>query len=93
MRSFPIRNQYHKKAAIVLQLKIQLIRFAPLIFPPILTEFRMPFPGKPGYYSLLKNQVMKKIRLITKNENVQAGLVIAGFIIIFSLLAIFFMGK
>ncbi len=36
---------------------------------------------------------MKKIRLITKNENVQAGLVIAGFIVIFSLLAIFFLGK
>ncbi len=34
---------------------------------------------------------MKKIRLITKNESVQAGLVIAGFIVIFSLLAIFFM--
>ena len=33
---------------------------------------------------------MKKIRLITKNENVQAGLVIAGFIISFTLLAIFF---
>ncbi len=36
---------------------------------------------------------MKKIRLITSNENVQAGLVIAGFIVIFSILAIFFMGK
>jgi hypothetical protein len=36
---------------------------------------------------------MKKIRLLTQNENVQAGLVIAGFIIIFSVLAIFFMGK
>jgi len=36
---------------------------------------------------------MKKIRLITKNENVQAGLVIGGFIIIFTLLAVFFMGK
>lgn len=34
---------------------------------------------------------MKKIRLLTKNENVQAGLVITGFIVIFSLLAIFFM--
>ena len=33
---------------------------------------------------------MKKIRLITRNENVQAGLVIAGFIITFALLAIFF---
>jgi len=48
---------------------------------------------KPGYYSFSKNQVMKKIRLITSNENVQAGLVIAGFIVIFSILAIFFMGK
>lgn len=34
---------------------------------------------------------MKKIRLLTKNENVQAGLVITSFIVIFSLLAIFFM--
>jgi hypothetical protein len=36
---------------------------------------------------------MKLIRLISRNENVQAGLVIAGFIVIFSLLAIFFMNK
>jgi len=54
---------------------------------------QLPSPGKPGYYSLLKNQVMKKIRLFTSNENVQAGLVIAGFIVTFTLLAIFFMNK
>ncbi len=36
---------------------------------------------------------MKKIRLFTSNENVQAGLVIAGFIVTFTLLAIFFMNK
>ena len=36
---------------------------------------------------------MKLIRLISKNENVQAGLVVAGFIIIFAVLAIFFMNK
>jgi len=34
---------------------------------------------------------MKKIKLITQNENVQAGLVITGFIVIFSLLAIFYL--
>ncbi len=34
---------------------------------------------------------MKKIRLITRNENVQAGMVIAGFVITFALLAIFFL--
>jgi len=32
---------------------------------------------------------MKKIKLMVKSEDVQAGLVITGFIVIFSLLAIF----
>ena len=41
----------------------------------------------------LKNQVMKKIKLITQNENAQAFLVIAGFLVVFTLLAIFFMNK
>lgn len=36
---------------------------------------------------------MKKIKILTKDENVQAGLVIAAFILVFSLLALFFMGK
>ena len=36
---------------------------------------------------------MKKIKLIAQNENAQAFLVIAGFLVIFSLLAIFFMNK
>jgi hypothetical protein len=34
---------------------------------------------------------MKKIRLNFGNEDVQAGLVIAGFFLMFSLLAIFFL--
>jgi hypothetical protein len=36
---------------------------------------------------------MKKIKLIAENENAQAALVIAGFIVVFTLLAIFFMNK
>jgi hypothetical protein len=56
-------------------------------------NIRTPFPGKPGYYSFLNNQVMKKIRLMVRSEKVQAGLVIAGFFLLFSLLAIFFMNK
>ena len=35
---------------------------------------------------------MKKIRLIAKNENVQAGL-LAGFILLCIVTAMFFMGK
>jgi hypothetical protein len=34
---------------------------------------------------------MKKIKLMTRNEDVQAVLVISGFVVIFGLLAIFFM--
>lgn len=33
---------------------------------------------------------MKKIRLMLRNESVQARLVIAGFVMMFALLAIFF---
>ena len=58
--------------------------------PLSLLNIRTPSPGKPGYYSLLKNQVMKKIKLMVKDENVQARLVVAGFVIIFALLALFF---
>lgn len=36
---------------------------------------------------------MKKIRLMLKNETAQAGLVIAGFFVVFALLAIFFFNK
>ncbi len=37
---------------------------------------------------------MKKIRLmVRKNEDVQAGLFIAGFVVLFAVLAIFFMNK
>ena len=48
---------------------------------------------KTCFYNYLKtkNQVMKKIRLLVKNETNQARLVIAGFFIVFALLAIFFM--
>jgi len=34
---------------------------------------------------------MSKIKHLVKNENVQAGLFISGFIIMFAILAIFFM--
>jgi len=51
-----------------------------------------PFPES-HLLLIQKNQVMKKIKLLTRDENVQAGLVIAGFILVFSLLALFFMGK
>ncbi len=70
--------------------KIPFITFAPLS-PLFLLKLRTQFPGKPDNYSFFKNQVMKKIKILTRNENVQAGLVIAGFVIVFSLLAIFFM--
>jgi hypothetical protein len=33
---------------------------------------------------------MKKIKLMVKDESVQARLVVAGFVIIFALLALFF---
>ena len=36
---------------------------------------------------------MKKIRLNIKNEDVQARLVIVSFLVIFSVLAVFFMNK
>ena len=36
---------------------------------------------------------MKKIKLMVKNEDVQARLVIVSFLVIFSVLAIFFMNK
>jgi hypothetical protein len=36
---------------------------------------------------------MKKIKLIAGNENAQAVLVIAGFLVVFTLLAVFFMNK
>lgn len=36
---------------------------------------------------------MKKIRQITKSENVQAALVITGFVVTFAVLAIFFLNK
>jgi hypothetical protein len=51
-----------------------------------------PLPEKPDYCILLKlkNQVMRKIRLKLGNENVQATLVIAGFVMMFALLVIFF---
>jgi len=52
----------------------------------------LPFPGKPGYYSLFKKSGMKKIRLIAKNENVQAGM-LAGFILLCIVMAMLFMGK
>jgi hypothetical protein len=34
---------------------------------------------------------MKKIKIMVKDENVQARLFVAGFVIIFALLAIFFL--
>ena len=34
---------------------------------------------------------MKKIKLIAQNENAQAGLVITSFVIVFALLAVFFL--
>ncbi len=36
---------------------------------------------------------MKKIRLMFKNEDVQVRLVIGSFLVIFSVLALFFMNK
>jgi len=36
---------------------------------------------------------MKKIKLLMKNEDVQARLVIGGFIVTFTLLALFFMNN
>jgi hypothetical protein len=82
-----------KKAAFSLQLKVSFFRFAILTSSLSLLIAATPFPGKPDYYSFKKNQVMKKIKLIAQNENAQAFLVIAGFLVIFSLLAIFFMNK
>ena len=79
-----------KKPAISLQVQVLFFRFAPLISPLSLLNIRTPSPGKPGYYSFLKNQVMKKIKLMVRNEDVQARLVIAGFVVIFALLALFF---
>jgi hypothetical protein len=38
----------------------------------------------------LKNQVMKKFRLLLDDENAQARLVIVGFVMAFALLFIFF---
>jgi hypothetical protein len=34
---------------------------------------------------------MKKIKVLMQDENTQAGIVIAGFVIMFGLLAIFFL--
>jgi hypothetical protein len=34
---------------------------------------------------------MKKIKVLMQDENAQAGIVIAGFVIMFGLLAIFFL--
>jgi hypothetical protein len=77
-----------------LHFRILFNRFAALIFPPILIEDCLAISWKTWLLFIhLKNQVMKKIRLITKNESVQAGLVIGGFVIIFAVLAFFFMGK
>lgn len=36
---------------------------------------------------------MKKIKLLMKNEDVQARLVIGGFIVTFTLLAVFFLNS
>jgi hypothetical protein len=36
---------------------------------------------------------MRKIRLMLKSEDVQAGLVITGFFVLFAVLAIFFFNK
>jgi hypothetical protein len=77
----------------VLYLNVSLFRFALRISSLSLLIAATPFPGKPDYYSFKKNQVMKKIKLITQNENAQAFLVIAGFLVVFTLLAIFFMNK
>jgi len=70
-----------------------------LVFYFCSTSYKLPIlsrsvsiPGKPDCTTLLKtkDQVMKKIRLMLEDENVQARLVIAGFVMIFALLVIFF---
>lgn len=74
-------------------LQIQVMRFIFAAYRiPILSEYPLPIPGKPDFenYCKLKNQVMKKFRLLLDDENAQARLVIAGFVMVFALLFIFF---
>ena len=95
---------YIKDALDLLTKKTGLIlaRFKKLSTFVVLHLIRYPLdwliqsPWKPGsilIWKLLKNQVMKKIKLLMKNEDVQARLVIGGFIVTFALLALFFLNS
>lgn len=81
-RSFPVfRNEFQLYFCFILTLSV------------ILSEY----PHYPFLENLIsktivktKNQVMKRFRLMMEDENVQARLVIAGFVMAFALIFIFF---
>ena len=56
---------------------------------PILTEYPHTISWKTWLLFILKNQVMKKIKLLSQSEDVQARVVLIGFVVILSMLAIF----